>query len=123
MTTLTGPALARIVRQPVTSFVSGLGLQTPTAFMAAKGSQRKLQSTFGRTQRQFSPNPITFFRGWPAGLASRRGLDQMVGSLGATSFLAPCGAYVDAGGGKVPDNSLIRGTALQTRLSPVMVFL
>lgn len=86
----------------------------------AAGEANEVQSTLRKDPEAFLAKSIIVCEG-ASEVGFARGLDQWWGSLGATSFLAHGGAYVDAGGGS-PDNSLIRGTALQNLGYRVMVF-
>ena len=84
------------------------------------GEANEVQSTLRKDPEAFLAKSIIVCEG-ASEVGFARGLDQWWVSLGATSFLAHGGAYVDAGGGS-PDNSLIRGTALLNLGYRVMVF-
>ncbi|KAF4559683.1 AAA family ATPase [Pseudomonas sp. CES] len=75
------------------------------------GGANEVQSTLRTDPEAFLAKSIIVCEG-ASEVGFARGLDQWWVSLGATSFLAHGGAYVNAGGGS-PDNSLVRGTALR----------
>lgn len=84
------------------------------------GQANEVQSTLRTDPEAFLAKSIIVCEG-ASEVGFARGLDQWWVSLGATSFLAHGGAYVNAGGGS-PDNSLIRGTALRNLGYRVLVF-
>lgn len=84
------------------------------------GGANEVQSTLRTDPEAFLAKSIIVCEG-ASEVGFARGLDQWWVSLGATSFLALGGAYVNAGGGS-PDNSLIRGTALRNLGYRVLVF-
>ncbi|MFI8742197.1 ATP-dependent nuclease [Pseudomonas sp. NPDC077405] len=84
------------------------------------GQANEVQSTLRTDPEAFLAKSIIVCEG-ASEVGFARGLDQWWVSLGATSFLAHGGAYVNAGGG-TPDNSLIRGAALRHLGYRVLVF-
>jgi hypothetical protein len=84
------------------------------------GQTNEVQSTLRADPEAFLAKSIIVCEG-ASEVGFARGLDQWWVSLGATSFLAHGGAYVNAGGG-TPDNSLIRGAALRNLGYRVLVF-
>lgn len=84
------------------------------------GQANEVQSTLRTDPEAFLAKSIIVCEG-ASEVGFARGLDQWWVSLGATSFLAHGGAYVNAGGG-TPDNSLIRGAALRNLGYRVLVF-
>ncbi len=88
--------------------------------VVAAGGDNEVQSTLRTDPEAFLAKSIIVCEG-ASEVGFARGLDQWWSSLGATSFLAHGGAYVNAGGGS-PDKSLVRGTALQNLGYRVLVF-
>lgn len=84
------------------------------------GETNEVQSTLRTDPEAFLAKSIIVCEG-ASEVGFARGLDQWWVSLGATSFLAHGGAYVNAGGGS-PDNSFSRGTALRNLGYRVLVF-
>lgn len=84
------------------------------------GGANEVQSTLRTDPEAFLAKSIIVCEG-ASEVGFARGLDQWWVSLGATSFLAHGGSYVNAGGGS-PDNSLARGTALRNLGYRVLVF-
>ncbi|HEP8184351.1 AAA family ATPase [Pseudomonas aeruginosa] len=84
------------------------------------GQANEVQSTLRTDPEAFLAKSIIVCEG-ASEVGFARGLDQWWVSLGATSYLAHGGAYVNAGGG-TPDNSLIRGAALRNLGYRVLVF-
>ncbi|NWA29737.1 AAA family ATPase [Pseudomonas gingeri] len=99
-------------------FVVRLGAERHSVMTT--GGANEIQSTLRTDPEAFLAKSIIVCEG-ASEVGFARGLDQWWGSLGATSFLAHGGAYVNAGGGS-PDNSLIRGTALLNLGYRVLVF-
>ncbi len=85
------------------------------------GTTNEVQSTLRADPEAFLAKSIIVCEG-ASEVGFVRGLDQMWSDLGATSFLANGGSYVNAGGGS-PDNSFKRGAALRKLGYRVMVFI
>jgi hypothetical protein len=94
---------------------------TPGHTVAAAGTSEEIQSTLRADPEAFLAKSVIVCEG-ASEVGFARGLDQWWGHLGANSFLANGGAYVNAGGGS-PDKAFARGTALRKLGYRVLVFI
>jgi putative ATP-dependent endonuclease of OLD family len=93
----------------------------PGHTVAAAGTSDEIQSTLRADPEAFLAKSVIVCEG-ASEIGFARGLDQWWVQLGATSFLANGGAYVNAGGGS-PDRAIARGAALRKLGYRVLVFI
>ena len=116
MTTHSPVALRELAGNQLFVVRQRLGIHTATCAGASDG----IQGTLRKSAEAFLSKSVIVCEG-ASEVGFARGMDQWWVSLGATSFLAAGGSYVDAGGGS-PDQCFTRGEELLKLGYRVLVF-